>query len=836
MVDLKQRASGVSRRLASAWGAALLLAALLVLVPTVARGQAPADQPAAEATPTPTPAPAPAAEAPAATPSEGSNKGYEEAITVTARKMGAETIQQVPTSIAAPTEDTLRDRGATTLQDVAANVAGFTVQNLGPGQSQVAIRGVSAGQIVRDQPGVKEQVGIYLDESPISMSLFTPDLDLFDLDHVEVLRGPQGTIFGAGSLSGTVRYVTAQPELHSSNSVGELTLNDYSSGSIGGSGKVAFNQPLGDNAAVRVTAFYDDYGGFIDSIQPAFNVKKDVNDGWRGGGRLAFKYQPSDRFTITPRIVYQKVDMNGWNRVDFYNILANPFTTTRPPVDIGDREQFTQIPEPTTDKLTLTDLPMTYTLENGIALTSVTSYMDRKVDVIRDATALTASITGDSIGLPENVYTLDAPLDDHTQAHQWTQELRAAQGAGRLRWVGGGFYGQTKRHYGQDLLVAGFQDLTGIPTVGLRAPKDVLFYSDLHYDLKQFAVFGEATWAATDQLDLTGGLRYYSFDEDRQQIFDGIFAHDNTGTQLVSQPGSTSANGWAPRAIASWKLNQDTTFNAQVAKGFRLGGINDPLNVPLCTPQDLVTFGGHDQWKDETAWNYEVGSKSTIMGGKGTFNASIFYMDISDLQATLTAGTCSSRVIFNVPKARSQGIEVEFTASPTPAFDFAFSGSYDDSELRSTVRDSTGAVVGGIQAGNRLPTVPQLQVSAAATWQHPMMADWLGYLTGVYQHVGSRFTQTEDQGIGFGTFHLRQGIGGPLTQSDFTFDPELPAYDIVNVRYGMVHDKLEIAVFVNNVTDEQPKLSLDRERGRTARLGYVVGEPRTFGVTTRLHF
>jgi iron complex outermembrane receptor protein len=258
--------------------------------------------------------------------------------------------------------------------------------------------------------------------------------------------------------------------------------------------------------------------------------------------------------------------------------------------------------------------------------------------------------------------------------------------------------------------------------------------------------------------------------------------------------------------------------------------------VPLCTPQDLVTFGGHDEWKDETAWNYEVGSKSTIMGGRGTFNASIFYMDISDLQATLTAGTCSSRVIFNVPKARSQGVELEFTANPTPAFDFAFSGSYDDSELRSTVRDSTGAVVGGIQAGNRLPTVPKLQVSAAATWQHPMMTDWLGYLTGVYQHVGSRFTQTEDQGIGFGTFHLRQGIGGPLTQSDFTFDPELPAYDIVNVRYGMVHDKLEIAVFVNNVTDEQPKLSLDRERGRTARLGYVVGEPRMFGVTTRLHF
>src|SRR6266581_8790747 len=128
-----------------------------------------------------------------------------EEVTVTARKK-EETVQEVPMSVAAPTESELRDRGAETIEDVAANVAGFTVQNLGPGQSQVAMRGVSSGQIQRDQPGVKEQVGVYLDESAISLSLFTPDIDLFDLNRVEVLRGPQGTLFGSGSESGTVRY------------------------------------------------------------------------------------------------------------------------------------------------------------------------------------------------------------------------------------------------------------------------------------------------------------------------------------------------------------------------------------------------------------------------------------------------------------------------------------------------------------------------------------------------------------------------------------------------------------------------------------------------------
>src|SRR5438874_11005862 len=146
---------------------------------------------------------------------------------VTARKR-EETVQDVPISVAAPTESELRDRGAETLEDVAANVAGFTVQNLGPGQSQIAIRGVSSGQIVRDQPGVKEQVGVYLDESVISLSLFTPDIDLFDLNRVEVLRGPQGTLFGSGSESGTVRYISNQPKLKQQESVGEFSVDTIS--------------------------------------------------------------------------------------------------------------------------------------------------------------------------------------------------------------------------------------------------------------------------------------------------------------------------------------------------------------------------------------------------------------------------------------------------------------------------------------------------------------------------------------------------------------------------------------------------------------------------------
>jgi iron complex outermembrane receptor protein len=768
-----------------------------------------------------------------------------EEMVVTARKR-EETVQEVPMSVAAPTESELRDRGAETIEDVAANVAGFAVQNLGPGQSQIAIRGVSSGQIVRDQPGVKEQVGVYLDESVISLSLFTPDIDLFDVNRVEVLRGPQGTLFGSGSESGTVRYITNVPKIGENETIGEFTASSINQGGTGGSGKVAVNVPINDQAAMRFVGYYTNYGGYMDAVQPDLSVQKDVNGGERTGGRLAFLLKPISGLTITPRILYQDVEMNGWNRNDAFNILANPFTTTRPKVNLGDRQLFTQIDEPFSDRFGLADVNVSYDLGGGKTLTSISSYIQRKIDVLRDATALTASITGGSFGAPARVFELDSPLDDHTKAHGFTEELRLSGGTKPLQWVFGGFYSNNHRDYGQGLLVTGFEDqcktgcgpLTGAPTKGaFIAPKDGLFWSDLHYKFKQTALFGEVSYTVNPRLDVTGGLRYYNFDEKRVQTFDGLFADAGRSS------GSTSADGIAPRVMLSYKLSDATRLNAQISKGFRLGGINDPLNVPLCSASDLVTFGGHDQWKDETLWNYEVGSKSSVMGGKGSFNAAAFYADIKDLQATVTAGTCSSRVIFNVPKARSAGAEVEFELAPSDRFDFAVSASHTDSKLRSTVTstDKSGVttVVSGIRSGNRMPSVPEDQAAAAATWRIPT-PNWVGYLTGVYQHVGDRFTQVGDEDLGTSAkvdiTGFGNSIGGPFTQQFFTFDPKLPAYDVINLRFGVLKGKWDTALFINNVTDENARLSLDRERGLRARVSYLTNQPRTFGISTRVIF
>jgi iron complex outermembrane receptor protein len=769
-------------------------------------------------------------------------------------------LADVPFSVAAPTATMLRERGADDIEDISVNVAGFSVQNLGPGQSTVALRGASSGQIARDQPGVKESVGAYLDDSPISLSLFTPDMDLFDVSRVEVLRGPQGTLFGAGSLSGTVRYITNQPELGVRSTFGELGGNWVDGGNGGANVKVGTNVPLGDRAAARVAVYHNQLAGYMDAVQPDLSVDENVNTGRRTGVRAALRFTPSEQFSVTPRIVFQRVEMDGWNRIDTFNILANPYTTTRPRVTLGERTLFTQIEEPFTDDFVLGDLNLGYNF-GLVNLTSITSYTFRDVLVVRDAGALTSSITGGSIALPEDIYTLNAPLDDATESRVFTQEIRFAGGGAFLRWLIGGFFSSNQRDYGQSLIVSGFEAGTGIPTQGLRAARDELFFSDLAYDLKQTAVFGEGT-LTLGMLDLTAGLRYYNFSEDREQVFDGIFAHDNTGTEVVSVPGSTEADGFAPRFIVSFRPNEMLALNAQASKGFRLGGINDPLNVPLCSDEDLATFSGRDSWRDETAWNYEVGAKSQWMGGRLSLNLSGFYMDIEDLQLTVTAGTCSSRLIFNVPKARSQGAEIELVAAPNESFDFSVAATFTDSELRSTLVSVSGGdttVISGIVEGNRLPSVPKVQASASATWRWPFRAGAQGFVTGTYQHVGSRYTQIDDLGAALGTRVPRVGsefvvdlegfekdcdaqgncgatIGGPLTQSTFGFNPELPSYNLVNARVGVTRPSWEIALFVNNLTDERAFLALDRERGTRARVGYLTNQPRTFGVNLTFNY
>ena len=283
------------------------------------------------------------------------------------------------------------------------------------------MRGVSAGQVVRDQPGVKEQVGVYLDRSVISLSLFTPDIDLFDLNRVETLRGPQGTLFGSGSVGGTIRYITNQPQLGRFEGLAEANVNLVDEDDIGGHLKGMVNLPIGDQVAVRAVGYYTQYGGFIDALREGGGVDEDVNDGHRVGGRLAITLEPVPGIRLTPRRL-PEIRADGFNRQEVYSLFANPFTTTRPAVTFDERQQFLLLREGFSDDTLLADFTVQVDLTDELT-TSISTYIDREIVVSRDASALTGSVSVD-LGFPAAAVLLPSNLIDTTDLSTFAQEVR----------------------------------------------------------------------------------------------------------------------------------------------------------------------------------------------------------------------------------------------------------------------------------------------------------------------------------------------------------------------------------------------------------------------------
>jgi iron complex outermembrane receptor protein len=306
-------------------------------------------------------------------------------------------------------------------------------------------------------------------------------------------------------------------------------------------------------------------------------------------------------------------------------------------------------------------------------------------------------------------------------------------------------------------------------------------------------------------------------------------------------PASTSSNGTSPRVILSFKATEDVQFNAQASRGFRLGGINDPINLPLCSATDKAVFGNQPNWQDEKTWNYEIGAKTQWLDHRLTLNVAAFYADIKNLQATTTAGTCSSRVVFNVPTARSVGGELELFARPNSNWDFGVSASYIDAKLTSSVTstlpDGTTVVVGGWPTATACRRPPRRRRPRA--WATlPVMGDKDFFANLTVQYVGSSFSQFENEEPGFGQIGGSGDpnaaplipFGGPYSVSQINFAAELPSYTLANFRLGLKGVHWQAAAYVNNFTDKTVPLALDQERGRSARVGYLVNQPRTYGI------
>jgi outer membrane receptor protein involved in Fe transport len=634
-------------------------------------------------------------------------------------------------------------------------------------------------------------------------------------------------------VGGTIRYITNQPDVSKMEGLVEANVQVVDEDSFGGHFKGAINLPLGDVAAVRVVGYHTEYAGFINA-RPAGPGHEDVNDGRRTGGRIAVLFQPTPDISITPRLVYQEVRANGFNRQEVYNLYANPFTTTRPAVTFREREQFLLLDEKFADDTLLADLTVSADL-GAVELTSVTTYINRDILVSRDASALTGSVSVD-LGFPTAGVLLPSNLVDVTDLETWTQEVRAASSSeGPFQWLIGAFYSDVNRVYAQRLPTPGYDAFTdarfGAGTsvaVANGFPLNSPYNADLPYDIKQKALFGEASYDISEALTATAGLRYYDFKEVRGFKSGGLFANGD------NQTDETKSDGLSPRLLLSYEAAEDVVINLQASKGFRLGGVNDPLNEGLCSAQDRIDYGGFDRYDDESLWNYEAGVKSKF--GPISVNAAAFYTDISNLQVTADAGSCSSRVVFNAD-AHTMGVEFELSARPVKGLDLSIAGSWVEAEFDETRLKQNGSVLEGIRKGNRLPSVPNFQIAASAFYNIPLDDGGEAYMGITFQHNGTRFTQPGDQENNPRTFVHGLPFGGAPAGAATTLDLKLPDYQLVNVSAGIeLGDGLGAVIYVNNLFDENAILAFDRERGGRARLGFHVGQPRTMGLTLRKRF
>ena len=582
--------------------------------------------------------------------------------------------------------------------------------------------------------------------------------------------------------------------------------------------------------------FGTQYPGYIDALGEGGSRDEDVNEGERTGLRASLLWEPTDNFSITPRIVYQEIEADGNNRQDSFNLFANPFTTTRPAIELGDKEQYLLREEAFDDETTIADIVANWSLES-FDITYVGSYTEREIVVSRDASALTGSITID-FGYGDEAAVLPSNLLDATDVEQTTHELRIASNSDApLQWLGGVFYSDTERQYSQTLPTAGYDAAIDASSgEGTAAASYVNgfgpnspFNSELDYDIEQTAVFGELTYAFSDRFDLTVGGRWYDFEETRVILQDGIFS------SYADQLDETESDGFNPRILAAYDVTDSVTVNAQASQGFRLGGVNDPLNTPLCSPSDSEIFGGFQEYGDETLWNYEIGIKT--LTDTIRMNAAIFYTDIEDLQVTLDAGTCSSRVSFNVEEAHTMGAELELTAFLTEILSITFAGSVVEAEFDSTVLDGDGNIIGGVEDGNRLASVPEWQMSLSGTYEMgSLMGAESSYLMLSWHAVGDRITQPSDQVDGSELFSTTRPFAGMTGDEVYELETDLDSYQLLNFSIGFEYDDWDLVLYGNNLTDELALLSLDKERGGTARGGHRINQPRTYGVTARYRF
>lgn len=620
-------------------------------------------------------------------------------IVVTAQKR-VENVQDVPISISVVGGEELQKQGSASLVDYAGYVPGMQVRSSGtPGQGTITLRGVAP-------LSAAPTVGIYLDDAPVGSSsiynrggIFSLDLLPYDIQRIEVLKGPQGTLYGASSIGGLLKYVTVAPSTRDfSVRAGAEGFTIKGGDGLGWGAQAMVNVPIiQDKLGMSASFSWRSSPGWVDSVNNA--ALKDQNDYEQRGGRVALLWQPTEALSVKLSGVWQSIDSEG--NGNYAADLAG--------VRLGDGRSFNNyVAEPYHFDLDYYAATIDYDF-GPIVLTSATTRSITKATQVQDGTyaygVLFPLLTGGAIPPGITPFTIDLGLK------KWTQEVRlASAGEGRFEWLVGGFF--TKETSSNAQIVRSY-DMAG----NIIAPLDPLATIGLPATYKEYAVFGNATFHLSDQFDITGGVRWARNEQTFRQVSSGAIV------PTANNPGTSAESVWTFSVSPQFHINEDAMLYARVATGYRPGGPNVIVpNVPPSVDADRMT-------------NYEVGFKGDLADGTVTIDVAAFWMDWSDIQVTRAFGGVSGGA--NGGKATSKGFEGSIALRPTPGLTISATGSYTDATLSEDVPDIDGL------DGDRLPAVPKFSGALRADYEFALGGSTKGSFGAGIRHAGGRFSLVE---------------------------------------------------------------------------------------------
>lgn len=734
-----------------------------------------------------------------------------EEIVVTAEKRES-TVQKTPISMVAISEAEIQARGLEDFRSIAQETPGVSMKTSGPGQTEFEMRGLDA------TGGFSPTVGFYIDDAPLTapaqaaQGKVVVDPDLYDLNRVEVLRGPQGTLYGAGSMGGTIKLVTNPPQLNTVAVSAQTKESGTDGGGFNYGGSAMVNLPITqDVAAIRFVGTYKYTSGWIDRVvlnpfpletnggQTRGNVLtapvqarySDVNWEELWGGRVSLLLKLGDNLTIEPGLMHQKISTGG------------PFTIDDPPGNVYAHYQPFDIAEPLEDNFSLYTLTIKYHFD-GADITSATAKWNRHDEQTQDISETIQSLLGIPSFYPP-VGIGGGSQEETDFSDQASEELRiASNGDGRFEWIGGLFFSDFDSNTTSLSNYAGLEPIFGTTDL-------ISVGEPIH--ITQRALFGETSYKFTDQLKGTLGLRYYKYSSTEEAINRGI-ASIAGGPGTVLEFGRADNKGFNPKVNLSYTPTDDVLVYTTAAKGFRPGGPNTP--VPLTGPAQCLTGPGNlqslglnsapSQFDPDSVWSYEVGEKARALGNTFQINSDVYYERWTNVQQ-LVDPSCGFSFTANAGTAAVYGSEIELAASLSQSFTVTQNVGLTHATFSDSVK-ATNTV-----KGQKLLDVPDVTLNTGVVYSTPISAAYNFNARGTYTYVG------------------------PMQDITFVRN-NLPGYSLVGARAGLTSDRLSAFLFCDNIANKMAILT--NNVAQTVNIPsvnrWVTNQPRTIGIDVQIRY